>query len=215
MEKEFWINKWEVGQIGFHNAKPHPFLIENIARLNLAQGSRIYLPLCGKTLDIAWLLQQGFRVVGVELAKKAIDELFEELQLTPVITVVGKLLHYQANNLDMFVGDVFELDQTLLGPVDAIYDRAALVALPPDTRIEYARHLIASTRQAPQLLVTFEYDQSQMSGPPFSIPEAEVMQHYGEIYEITLEDQVGEAFRGSFPAIERVWSLKTQQKDTQ
>ena len=99
----------------------------------------------------------------------------------------------------MFVGDVSELDQTLLGPVDAIYDRAALVALPPDTRIEYTRHLIDSTHQAPQLLVTFEYDQSQMSGPPFSIPEAEVMQHYGEIYEITLEDQVDEAFRGSFP----------------
>ena len=109
---------------------------------------------CAGRLWISWLLQQGYRVVGVELAKKAIDELYEELQLTPVITVVGELLHYQATNLDMFVGDVFALDQTLLGPVDAIYDRAALVALPPGTRIEYARHLIASTRQAPHLLVT-------------------------------------------------------------
>ena len=215
MEKEFWINKWEVGQIGFHNAKPHPFLIDNLGGLKLTQGSRIYLPLCGKTLDIAWLLQQGFRVVGVELAKKAIDELFEELQLNPVVTAIGELLHYQANNLDMYVGDVFALGQELLGPVDAIYDRAALVALPPDMRIKYTRHVIDSTQQAPQLLVTFEYDQSQMSGPPFSIPEAEVMQHYGEIYEITLEDQVGEAFRGSFPAIERVWSLTTLEKDTQ
>ena len=215
MEKEFWINKWELGQIGFHNPKPHPFLISNLDSLNLAQRSRIYLPLCGKTVDIAWLLERGFRVVGVELVRKAIDELFEELQLTPAITVVGELLHYQAENLDIFVGDVFALDQELLGPVDAIYDRAALVALPSETRIEYARHLIDSTQQAAQLLVTFEYDQAQMSGPPFSISEVEVIQHYGERFKIELQDQVGEAFRGSFPAIERVWSLTPLQKDTQ
>lgn len=215
MEKQFWINKWESGQIGFHNPKPHPFLIDNLNRLNLSTGSRIYLPLCGKTVDIAWLLQQGYRVVGVELAKQAIDELFESLQLTPVITEVGELLHYQADNVDMFVGDVFALSQELLGPVDAIYDRAALVALPTETRVAYAGHLIDSTKGAPQLLVTFEYDQSQMSGPPFSIDEAEVLLHYGAHYQIDLADQIGEAFRGSFPATERVWSLTTLQKDTQ
>lgn len=209
MEAKFWLNKWEQNEIGFHKSDANPLLVKHLNALALEEGDRIFLPLCGKTLDIGWLMQQGFRVVGAELSELAIEQLFTQLDLKPKITDVGGLKLFSANSIDIFVGDIFDLTQDLIGPVDAIFDRAALVALPQDMRITYAKHLIDITQSAPQLLLTFEYDASAISGPPHSILKEEVTSHYSKNYQLeTLELlKIPGGFRGTLEAKEHVWLL--------
>lgn len=167
------------------------------------------MPLCGKTLDIHWLLANGYRVVGAELSKLAVRQLFAELGVDPVVAPCGAIERYSTLDLDVFVGDIFQLSRQLLGSVDATYDRAALVALPEAMRSRYAAHLMEITVHAPQLLICFEYDQTLMAGPPFSIVGEEVKRHYGDMYEVTLLDQVEipGGFKGKIAAREDVWLL--------
>jgi len=207
MHPEFWHQRWANNQIGFHESVVNPMLLKHFFRLNLAKGSRIFLPLCGKTLDIAWLLAQGYQVVGAELSKVAIDQLFWELEVKPEIGNEGKLEHYRAHNLDILVGDIFDVAQLLLGKVDAVYDRAALVALPADMRRRYTKHLIDLTNAAPQLLVSFEYDQDLMNGPPFSVTKDEVTMSYGAHYQLALLEQVYEKLKDEVDAMEAAWLL--------
>ena len=210
MDPNFWHQKWEKNEIGFHMGEANPLLVNSFHRLSPAQGERIFLPLCGKTLDIAWLLDQGYQVVGIELNPLAIRQLFAELGAEPVITELDELTHYGAENLDIYGGDFFHLSRAMLGPVDVIYDRAALVALPTEMRKCYTRHLMAITECAPQLLITYEYNQNQLDGPPFSVSEAEVRGLYGECYELNLLDtiEVPGGFKGKYPATENIWLLK-------
>jgi len=207
MHPEFWHQRWANNQIGFHESVVNPMLLKHFSKLNLAKGSRIFLPLCGKTLDIAWLLAQGCQVVGAELSKVAIDQLFAELGVAPVIISEDKLKRYSANNLDIFVGDIFDLTQSLLEKVDAIYDRAALVALPAEMRKRYTNHLIALADAAPQLLVSFEYHQALINGPPFSVTADEVTRSYGNHYQLALLEQVCEKLKDEVDAMEAVWLL--------
>jgi thiopurine S-methyltransferase len=210
MNHDFWHQKWEKNEIGFHLADANPLLVKHLSTLNLKQGARIFLPLCGKTLDIAWLLAQGYRVVGAELSHIAIDDLFKSLSLKPIIRAHGEVSHYSAPNIDIWVGDIFKISPVMLGTVDAVYDRAALVALPEDIRKLYTAQLMTLTNHAPQLLICFEYDQSLHAGPPFSISADEVMQHYQASYELTLLDsaEVVGGLKGQCPATEHVWWLK-------
>ncbi len=212
MDRDFWHQKWEKNEIGFHGSEANPLLVKYFNWLSLAKGSRVFLPLCGKTLDIHWLLAQGYRVAGAELIKIAIGQLFKELGIEPKIEKVGELDRYSAQNIDIFVGDIFQLDAKLLGPVEAVYDRAALVALPPDMRDRYTAHLIELTNRAPQLLLCFEYDQSRAAGPPFSISQEEVRRHYQKDYGLDLLARVPVAggLRGQVPAQEDVWLLKKE-----
>ncbi|MBT9548627.1 MAG: thiopurine S-methyltransferase [Candidatus Sericytochromatia bacterium] len=184
MEARFWHQKWEQGEIGFHQSEVNPWLQAHLSSLNLPSGARVFLPLCGKTLDIAWLLAQGNRVVGVELSELAIQALFEHLALRPQIVRRDNLIHYSAQNIEIFVGDIFALTTEHLGAVDAVYDRAALVAMPPATRPLYAAQTSAISQGAPQLLVTYEYDQSLRAGPPFSVGATEIAQIFGSAYDL-------------------------------
>ncbi len=159
MEASFWLQKWENGDIKFHKSESNAFLVEHFEKLNLAKGSRVFLPLCGKTRDLAWLLSCGYRVVGAELSELAINELFDDLGVEPTISRVGELTLYQAKDIDIFVGDIFNVFDEILGLVDAVYDRAALVALPANMRERYTSHLMKITHAAPQLLITYEYNQ--------------------------------------------------------
>lgn len=209
MDHDFWYRKWQAKEIGFHLTEANPLLVEHFGALSLESGSRVFLPLCGKTRDIAWLLSCGYRVAGAELSAIAIEELFQELGVEPEVKDAGKLKHYAAPGIDMFVGDIFDLSAAALGPVDAVYDRAALVALPEAMRADYVRHLIAITASAPQLLISFEYDQAAMAGPPFAVDELEVRRHYGEAYRlrcIERADVVG-GLKGIVAAKECVWLL--------
>jgi thiopurine S-methyltransferase len=186
MDRAFWEERWRSNRIGFHQAEPHPMLTNNLEHLSLKENGRVFVPLCGKTVDIPWLLSQGYRVAGAELSQLAVDQLFASLHETPEITRIGKLARYSAPGVDIFQGDIFEMTSEILGRVDAVFDRAALVALPPEMRPRYAEQLSAISGHAPQLLITFEYDQSLMAGPPFSVPEEEVRRFYGTNYELRL-----------------------------
>lgn len=210
MEANFWREKWANGEIAFHQSEANPLLVEHMAKLALPPGSRVFVPLCGKTRDIAWLLSQGYRVCGAELVETAVQQLFHELDMAPTITPEGTGRRYGVAGVDIFVGDLFALSAVALGAVDAVYDRAAMVALPPAMRERYATHLIALTDAAPQLLLTFVYEQSQMSGPPFSVSHDEVRRHYGNRYGVTLiaSHEVVGGLKGRCPASEEVWLLR-------
>ncbi|MCA9780366.1 MAG: thiopurine S-methyltransferase [Candidatus Eremiobacteraeota bacterium] len=210
MEHEFWHTRWEKREISFHEGEPNSFLVKHFPCLGLEKGARVFLPLCGKTRDIAWLLEQGCRVAGVELNETAVEELFDELGLHPEVEEADEHLHYSAAGLDVYLGDVFDLSSGLLGPVDAVYDRAALVALPSQTRPLYTAHLQDVTSRAPQLVITFQYDQSQMEGPPFSIPYAELERHYDEAFHIEqLESRLVEGtLKGKVEATESICHLR-------
>jgi len=210
MDRGFWRRKWEQNDIAFCESEANPLLVKYFTELSLPKGSRIFLPLCGKTLDIPWLLSNGYRVAGAELSKIAIEQLFVELGVEPKISAVGESDHYSAENIDIFAGDIFDLTSETLGVVDAIYDRAALVALPETMRNRYTAHLMDSTDRAPQLLICYEYDQSLMDGPPFSISNEEVNEHYGDSYGLTLlaSTNVLGGLKGRCPAKENAWLLK-------
>ncbi|EIF41835.1 thiopurine S-methyltransferase [gamma proteobacterium BDW918] len=209
MDEQFWHKKWESKDIAFHAATPNPLLLSYFDQLGLANNARVFLPLCGKTLDIGWLLNQGYRVAGAELSTVAVEELFSELGLTPMRSELGAVQRYQAHHLDIFVGDIFALNSELLGPVDAIYDRAALVALPDTLRAAYTTLLKEITHTAPQLLINYDYDQTAQAGPPFSISDAELASHYQAAYHVQLlsSNVVAGGLKGKCPALEKVWLL--------
>ena len=190
MDANFWHQKWQANDIGFHQPEGNPLLAAHFNALGLAPGSRIFLPLCGKTRDIAWLLAKGYSVVGAELSALAVEQLFADLGVAPSRAEFGHCVLYRAPNVDIFVGDIFALTHLMLGKVDAIYDRAALVALPENTRKFYSAHLIDITARAPQLLICFEYNQNALQGPPFSISAEEVKAHYQKYYALTLLEKV-------------------------
>lgn len=210
MEADFWHRKWESNEIGFHEGAPNSLLVKYFGELGLAPGDRVFVPLCGKTQDINWLLAQGCRVAGAELSEVAVRQWFEESGVTPTINEQGPLMRYSAPDVDIFVGDIFSLSREALGAVDAVYDRAALVALPEDMRTRYTAHLRAITREAAQLLICFEYDQSVMAGPPFSISDAEVRRHYEAVYVPRLLERrdVPGGLKGQCAARENVWLLR-------
>ena len=210
MDASFWHERWAHNEIGWHEARFNPLLTAHFRKLAVPGGGRVFVPLCGKTKDIAWLLQQGYRVAGVELSELAVQQLFTELGATPQVTRVGDLQRYAAPGLDVFTGDIFALTAEQLGPVQAVYDRAALVALPPAMRERYTQHMLALTASAPQLLICFEYDQSVMPGPPHSVTAAEVWRHYGASHRLVLADvqAVPGGLKGLTPANELVWLLQ-------
>lgn len=209
MDANFWHAKWEKREIGFHLDQVNPLLVDHFAALALPPGSRILLPLCGKTRDIAWLLSAGYRVVGVELSRLAVDELFAELGQVPTVSEAGALTRLAADELEVFVGDFFALDAAVLGTVDAVYDRAALVALPEAMRSRYADQVVALSGGVAQLLISYEYDQSVQPGPPFAVSGEEVDQRYGGQFAISrlASVEIPGGLRGKCPATEHVWHL--------
>ena len=210
MDAKFWKDKWERNEIAFHESDANPSLVKYFAQLSLARGSRVLVPLCGKTLDIAWLLSHGYRVAGVELSEIAVGQLFEGLGLKPQRSKSGNVYHYSAQSIDIFLGDVFAVSREVLGPVDAVYDRAALVALPQDMRERYTKHLIKMSDNAPQLVISYEYDQRVIGGPPFSVSNDEMRRHYTDRYVLTLlvSSDVPGGLKGKCPAKENVWLLQ-------
>ena len=210
VDRDFWLARWQNNEIGFHEGAPNSLLVAHFADLGVSAGGRIFVPLCGKSHDMRWLRAQGFKVVGAELSRLAVEQFFAELGLTPVVSFAGRLERFEAEGVTLFGGDIFELDRDTLGLVDAVYDRAALVALPAPQRQHYAAHLIALTGAAPQLLVTFEYDQARQPGPPFSVVEAEVRAHYGATYRLDRAEtrEVPGGLKGVCPAQESVWLIK-------
>ncbi len=213
MEANFWHKRWADNCIGFHESEHNPLLLRYFTELSLPRGGRIFLPLCGKTLDIGWFLSEEYRVTGIELNQSAIEQLFEELGLEPKISRKNDLGLYQHDNIDIYAGDIFDLSAETLGAVDAVYDRAALVALPPEMRHRYTSRLMQITAHAHQLLLSLVYDQSQMQGPPFSVGDEEIQRHYAECYHLhnLAHETVPGGLKGLKEIVETVWILRSRK----
>jgi thiopurine S-methyltransferase len=209
-ENNLWIERWKNREIGFDQIEVNPFMLEHFSRLDLDKGSRIFVPLCGKSVDMTWLLAEGYKVLGVELSEEAIIEFFEGLSVTPTIAKLGEFICYSAENIEIFVGDIFKLDALIVGKIDAIYDRASLVALTADVRVEYTKHLRSISNHASQFLLCFEYEQALMNRSPYSVDEAEVQKHYGEHYKLLrlCKEKILGGFKGKIPASDVLWLLK-------
>ncbi|HEY6880386.1 MAG TPA: thiopurine S-methyltransferase [Polyangiales bacterium] len=187
MEHAFWHARWQSKQIGFHLQTPNPVLVRWYERaLPVAPGSRVFVPLCGKSLDVIWLREQGHRVAGIELSPVAVRELFSEHGLVDDAQPAGALIRHATAGLDVWEGDVFDLDTKELGAVEGYYDRAALVALPPALRKRYVDHVTSLLQPGTRgMLVSFEYQPSE-GGPPFSVAEDEVRALYEPGFHVEL-----------------------------
>ncbi|MBF0170172.1 MAG: thiopurine S-methyltransferase [Nitrospinae bacterium] len=179
MDAAFWLERWERNQIGFHQEQVNSHLQEFWKALALPDGAPVFVPLCGKSRDLLWLRGQGHPVTGVEISPRATEAFFAENRLTPTVTRRGDFVWAEADGVTLLTGDFFDLTPASLGPVAGVYDRASLIALPPAMRTRYADHLVRLVDPAtPLLLVSLDYPEAEMNGPPFPVREEEVRRLY-------------------------------------
>jgi thiopurine S-methyltransferase len=211
MESAFWHERWENQQIGFHQLHTHELLLKYFTRV-VKPGAKVFVPLCGKSNDMLWLLEKGYRVFGVELSELAARQFFEENQLKPRITQRGDFKEYALDELVIWVGDFFKLVKSDLADIDAWYDRAAMIALPPEMRQRYVQQLCEQLpEQAKGLLITLQYPDGYREGPPFSVLEGEVEVGYGQRFSIdrleSAETTVNGKEADDNPVTEQVYKL--------
>ena len=182
-----WIQRWQENKIGWHRDFPNTKLIEFIDCLELNPGDKVFVPLCGKSKDMLYLMEQGYQVIAVELSALAAEQFFADNQLTYQKHQEGCFKVYSADNICIYIGDFFELSKHQLSGVVAVYDRAALIALPMGLRVKYAQHLYAIiSSDCRMLLLTLNYPQSQISGPPYAVNKDEVLSLYKDGFECQL-----------------------------
>ena len=187
MESDFWIERWKEKQIGFHQDEVNIHLQEFWPQLKISEGSTVFVPLCGKSSDMLWLRAQGYQVLGVELSPIAVREFFDENDLVPTVTEEGKFERWESDGLVLLCGNFFDLTATDLIDFGGVFDRASLIALPPEMRDDYAQHMACILPEATQiLLITMEYPQEEMQGPPFSVHEPEVKSLYDRHYQASV-----------------------------
>lgn len=192
MKKEFWIEKWENNQTGFHKDDLHLLLKKYIDSMKLKEGDRVFVPLCGKSVDMLWLDSLGFSVIAVELSQLAVEQFFSENNLVYELQQHGQFRIYQCGRIKIYQGDFFDLQLSDLSGVRAVYDRAAFIALPEDMTHDYVMHM---QRIIPPeiryMLVTLEFDkQSGPKGPPFSTDIEKVKVHYSTFNKIELLEEI-------------------------
>jgi thiopurine S-methyltransferase len=192
VQPEFWRERWRTGQIGFHQPATERNLVGHWEDLELAEGSRVFVPLCGKSLDLLWLQERGHVVTGVELSATALEAFCMENGIPAGRRSIDGFDLYEAPGIDLLRGDFFALTSALLGPISAVYDRAALISWADELRETYVEHMTALTRSGTQtLLITLEYPQVQMAGPPFSVDRDNVERLYARhhaVQELTRQD---------------------------
>jgi thiopurine S-methyltransferase len=205
-----WLARWRDGRIAFHENRPNTLLDRHLARL--AGSRRVLVPLCGRSEDLAFLAAHGYEVVGIEVAEQAVREFFELHACTPTVGARGPFTAFTAGPITLLAGDFFLTTPELLGPVDALYDRAALIALPPGLRPRYVQHVRAMLPpEAPGLVITVEYDQRLMKGPPFAVLEPELRALFaGREVELVEERPAtggGKCTQSGVPATERCFAV--------
>jgi len=190
MDTEFWLARWREGRTRFHQERVTPLLPKFWPTLGVPVGSRVLVPLCGKSLDMMWLAEQGYRVLGVELSPLAVERFFEDNALQAEVHESAMGRHYSAGAIEIICGDIFDVDAATLRSCVGAYDRAALIALPPEMRVRYAQHVYGQLADDYRgLLLTLDYDPSQMDGPPFSVNDAEVQTLYAGYCAAVLIDR--------------------------
>jgi thiopurine S-methyltransferase len=212
LKPEYWLERWTEGRIGFHRADANPRLVEHHQNA-LGACLRVLVPLCGKSVDLEWLVVRGHEVVGVELSELAAQAFFSERGFTPERREAGKLVEYRYGGVAILCGDFFDVTPNDIGYFDGAYDRAALIALPSDVRPRYVQHL--ATLLAPKaklLLVTLQFDAE--GGPPFSVTPEEVTASYPRARSTLLAsldaraDAPGPVERGATFVLENVHLLE-------
>lgn len=202
MDQEFWKKAWKEKNIGFHRDEFHPKLVEYFPKLGLKKGDRVLVPLCGKSRDLLWLKEQGYKVFGIELSEIAVEEFFAETNIGFSKEEYKGYQKYSSKDGDLviFCGDFFQIDKSDLKNLDAIYDRAAIIALPLELRERYYQKvssLLTTDKQI--LMVTLEYDQTKLSGPPFCVQFKEIYDRLGEQFDFaTLDEEDTEATSRKF-----------------
>jgi thiopurine S-methyltransferase len=187
MQPEFWHERWQQQQIGFHQKNINPYLQAFWPRVSAGTKGKVFVPLCGKSMDMRWLEDVGHDVVGVELSPIAARSFFETHGMAYSHTNDGRFDIFESESVRLYCGDFFRLTANDLAGVVAVFDRAALVALPPEMREHYAAHMRAMlSPQVRTLLVAFDYPQEEMAGPPFSVGQPEVQRLYAPFCEVAL-----------------------------
>ncbi len=187
----YWLDRWECDDISFHQTDVNSYLSRYWPELKLVHGSKVFVPLCGKSRDMLWLNEKGHTVLGIELSKLAVQAFFQENNDTPHHETNDRFEVFRINDLSILCGNFFDLNKNDLATVNAVYDRASLVALPPKMRERYASHLMNILPPGTQiLLITFDYPQSEMEGPPFAVSPDEIKQHYQQHADIRLLAQL-------------------------
>jgi thiopurine S-methyltransferase len=211
MDENYWHERWQRGEIGFHLSDIHPALKRHWSDISGGGDDAVLVPLSGKSLDMRWLSERGHRVIGVELSERAIAAFFEEWGRRPERDDHAVPRRWRADGIELVQGDFF--DYRPGRAFRHFYDRAALIALPSATRPAYLRHLRSLLHDdATGLLVTFEYDQQRMDGPPFSVPAGELAAFDGLHFEPldrrqVIDDYPGLADRGLATLHERSWRV--------
>jgi thiopurine S-methyltransferase len=187
MEAEFWNDRWQKGDIGFHQPGVHDLLAKHWPMLGLGAGSEVFVPLCGKSLDMVWLAERGHRVVGAEVSEVAVDSFFAERGLVPALENLGGFAVKSAGPYRIWQGDFFNLPKRAAKGAAAVYDRASLVALPANMQARYAAKLVEiAPATAPLFVVGLTYPENEITGPPFSVGLARIADLFGNAYSISL-----------------------------
>ena len=187
MINDDWINRWNENRIGFHSLEYNKYLVKYFNDFSDSK-SDVLVPLCGKSLDLLYLSKKVNKVIGAELSQKAIDSFIDENNLKYEKDSNGDFDIYKINNIDSFVGDFFNLDIKSNNRLD-IFDRASLVALNKEQRIQYAKK-IKTILTGKMLLITLEYPKDEKKGPPFSVSKDEVYSLYGDDFKIELLESI-------------------------
>lgn len=187
MHKDFWLQRWESERIGFHQDQVNSYLRKYFQVLHLEHENVVLVPLCGKSVDMQWLCKQSQRVLGVEMSKIAVQAFYKEHGYDPQPVHGEKFESYEANNIRILCGDIFDLNSEDVKQVSAMYDRAALIALPVNMRERYVSHLMSILPSKTQiLLITLDYNQDEMTGPPFAVSSDLVVALYSQYAQISL-----------------------------
>lgn len=182
MEAEFWVDSWNKGgtATSFHRGDVHPYLVKHLPP-EFLRGKNILVPLCGKSNDLTWFRDHGAHVWGIELVDKAIQQFFAEQEISYTQPTPQR---YEAERLTILNQDFFSITPEIVGRVDLVYDRAALVALPSEMRMRYIAQI---NRLVPpggqQFINTLEYAPT-LPTPPFSITPQDIQRYYGAEYRI-------------------------------
>ena len=185
MDHEFWHKAWQREKQGWHQAVTNPHLERYWADFNAPADAPVFVPLCGKSMDMLWLLEQGHEIVGVELNEEAVQSFFTEHGLEATISVEGDYHVYRCDALTIYVGDYFALDAASTAKCPVVFDRAALIAMPPSMRPDYAHKQAELLKPGERIfLITLNYPQEQMQGPPFSVEDVEVTDLYQKYFTV-------------------------------
>lgn len=170
-----WLERWNNNQIGWHRDNFNTRMVQYLPKLDLQQGDSIFVPLCGKSRDMMYLINQGYKVIGVELSSIAVIDFFTENDIEYSTQKTQDFILYIAENITIYQGDIFKLQKEHTRNINAIYDRASLVALNPQLRSEYAKLFNGIMPSGIwYLLLTLDYQQHAIDGPPFAVSETEV-----------------------------------------